>query len=145
MKEVSAGGVVFRKLGEQTELLIIEDRYMRVSLPKGKQEKGETIEQTALREVKEETGISGRIIEPLEVIYYHYYHPQLGPVDKEVHYYLVEAESGEMKPQIEEINTVQWMAPKDAWEAQQRSGYDNNHSVIDKAFSILNLEKGPRV
>jgi 8-oxo-dGTP pyrophosphatase MutT (NUDIX family) len=142
MKEISAGGVVFRQQGKGTELLLIEDRYMRVSLPKGKQEEGETIEQTALREVKEETGIEGRIVQSLDVIYYHYYHPRLGPVDKEVYYFLVEAVFGELKPQIEEINKVQWMKPCEAWSSQLKHGYDNNYSVIDKAFTILHLEKG---
>lgn len=51
MKEISAGGVVYRRTGERIELLIIEDRYMKISLPKGKQEAGETMEETALREV----------------------------------------------------------------------------------------------
>lgn len=142
MKEISAGGVVYRRQGEQLQLLIIEDRYQKVSLPKGKQEPGETMEQTALREVREETGIEGRVVEPLEVIYYQYYHPQLGLVHKEVHYYLIEAQGGELVPQIEEINKVTWMDPDKAWAAQMSSGYDNNHSVMDKAYSLLQLEKG---
>ncbi len=142
VKEISAGGVVYRKQGEQLELLIIEDRYMKISLPKGKQEPGETMEETALREVKEETGIDGRIIEPLEVIYYQYYHPQLGPINKEVHYFLVEAISGDLVPQIEEINKVNWMSPEEAWTVQMSIGYENNHSVIDKAFTLLKLPKG---
>ncbi|RXT14817.1 NUDIX hydrolase [Ammoniphilus sp. CFH 90114] len=142
LKEISAGGVVFRRRGEQLDLLIIEDRYMKISLPKGKQEPGETMEQTALREVKEETGIDGRVVEPLEVIYYQYYHPQIGPINKEVHYYLVEALGGELTPQIEEINKVTWMEPDRAWAVQMSSGYENNHSVMDKAFTLLNLKKG---
>jgi 8-oxo-dGTP pyrophosphatase MutT (NUDIX family) len=141
VKEISAGGVVYKKQGDFTQLLIIEDRYMRISLPKGKQESGETLEQTALREIKEETGIDGRIVVPLETIYYHYYHPELGPVDKEVHYYLVEALNDQAVPQIEEINKVQWMDAAEAWKRQKTSGYENNHSVLSKAFDRLGLSK----
>jgi len=142
LKEISAGGVVYRKEAGRVELLIIEDRYMKISLPKGKQEAGETMEQTALREVKEETGIEGRVVEPLEVIHYQYFHPQVGVVNKEVHYFLIEAVSGSLVPHIEEINNVKWMAPELAWTSQISQGYENNHSVIDKAFTLLNLSKG---
>ena len=141
MKEISAGGVVYRKSGRKTELLIIEDRYMKVSLPKGKQEKGETIEETALREIQEETGIIGKVIQPLEIIYYNYYHPELGPVAKEVHYYLVEALSGNLKPQVEEISKVDWLNPKQAWKKQRNNGYNNNNSVLKKAYEVLKLDK----
>lgn len=142
LKEISAGGVVYRREVKGLQLLVIEDRYMKVSLPKGKQESGETMEQTALREVKEETGIEGRIVEALEVIYYQYYHPQFGQINKEVHYFLVEAISGDPVPQLEEINKVKWMQPSEAWTMQMKNGYENNHSVIDKAFTLLNLKKG---
>lgn len=142
MKEISAGGVVYRKEAGQIELLIIEDRYMKISLPKGKQEAGETMEQTALREVKEETGIDGKVKEPLEVIHYQYYHPKVGIIDKEVHYFLIEAVSGSLVPQIEEINNVKWMAPDKAWTSQMKQGYENNHTVMNKAFTLLNLPKG---
>lgn len=141
MKEISAGGVVYKKESNQIQILMIEDRYMRISLPKGKQEKGETLEQTALREIKEETGIDGRIVTPLETIYYHYYHPELGPVDKEVHYYLVEALNDQAVPQIEEINKVYWMGSDEAWKQQRTGGYENNHSVMGKAYISLGLRR----
>jgi 8-oxo-dGTP pyrophosphatase MutT (NUDIX family) len=146
MKEVSAGGVVYRNnpQGENPQLLMIEDRYSKVSLPKGKQEQGETLEETALREIKEETGIDGRIIEAIEKIHYQYYHPVHGLIDKEVHYFLVEALTEQLTPQIEEINKVQWMDHEEAWELQINNGYSNNYSVFDKAFTSLGLQKGTR-
>ena len=61
-------------------------------------EDGEKFEQTALREILEETGMVGRIVEPVDIIAYTYQHAEFGPVDKEVHYYLVEAESGDLRP-----------------------------------------------
>jgi 8-oxo-dGTP pyrophosphatase MutT (NUDIX family) len=140
MKEVSAGGVVFRKQGDRLQMMMVEDRYTKWSLPKGKIEKGETIEQAALREIEEETGIVGRIVNPIEVIYYHYYHPKHGQIDKEVHYFLVEAVKGKLEAQVSEINEVRWLDPKEAWDLQNNQGYGNNYTVVQKALNSLGVE-----
>jgi len=59
LKEISAGGVVYRKDNGSISLLALTDRFGRYSLPKGKQEAGETLKETALREIWEETAIKG--------------------------------------------------------------------------------------
>lgn len=143
MKEISAGGIVYKRDGDDLRIMIIEDRYMKASLPKGKVEAGETLGETALREIKEETGIDGKIIEPLEVIHYQYFDPDRGEVDKEVHYFLVEATSGTLSAQLEEINSVAWYTPPAAWD-KLKQGYENNHSVVKKAFERLNIAVGDR-
>jgi len=141
MREISAGGVVYRMQGDQPLLLMIVDRYGKVTLAKGKQEQGETIEETALREIREETGIQGRLIEPLESVGYTYIHPVTGErVEKEVHYYLVEAFTVEISIQVEEINGVQWCTAEEAWNMQQANGYQNNESVLRKALAKLGIE-----
>ncbi|GAB2703565.1 NUDIX hydrolase [Paenibacillus thermoaerophilus] len=140
MKEISAGGVVYRNVPGGVEIQIIQDRFGRATLAKGKMEPGETIEQTALREILEETGIRGRIVEPLEVISYRYEHPTKGLVDKEVHYYLVEALDDRLTAQAEEISGVEWMTPEAAWRTQLASGYDNNDIVLRKALRRLGRE-----
>lgn len=141
MKEISAGGVVYRKTkAGAVEIQLIQDRYGRTSLPKGKMEPGETVEETALREIWEETGIRGTIVEPLALIEYQYKHPDKGLVDKEVHYYLVEASGGELAPQIEEIRSVEWYAPEDAWRKQTSSGYGNNDEILRRALQKLQIE-----
>ncbi|MGX4586872.1 NUDIX hydrolase [Paenibacillus chitinolyticus] len=140
MKEISGGGVVFRKQEERTEVQLIQDRFGKMTLPKGKMEPGETIEETALREIAEETGIAGRIVEPLDVISYRYEHPEHGTVEKEVHYYLVEAVGGDLQAQIEEISGVEWMSPETAWKKQAESGYDNNDGVVLAALQKLGYE-----
>ncbi|EPY08877.1 NTP pyrophosphohydrolase [Paenibacillus alvei TS-15] len=139
MKEVSAGGVVYRRRGEGIEIQLIQDRYGKISLAKGKMEAGETIEQTALREIWEETGIHGRIDTKLDTIYYQYVQPQAGTIDKEVHYFLVEAEEGKLHAQIEEIRSVEWYSPQEAWEKQREFGYDNNDHILQKAFEELSI------
>jgi 8-oxo-dGTP pyrophosphatase MutT (NUDIX family) len=140
VKEISAGGVVFRKQGDQLEIQLIQDRYGKITLPKGKMESGETVEETALREIEEETGIVGEIVKPLERIDYQYEALGQGTINKEVHYYLVEAKSGALKAQVEEIRGVEWFAPDKAWRNQLNSGYDNNNSVLRKALEQLEIE-----
>lgn len=139
LKEISAGGVVYVKDNGAIHIMLIEDRYGRWSLPKGKQEQGETLPETALREVREETGIIGTIVAPIETIYYTYNHPTIGHIQKEVHYYLVEKIAGEVAVQIEEIRSVHWFEPLRAWDIQSRSGYDNNDIVLQKALELLHI------
>lgn len=142
MREISAGGVVFRRFDGVVEIQLIQDRYGKISLPKGKMEQGETVEQTALREIVEETGIVGEIVTLLEIIKYRYTHPTHGDVDKEVHYYLVEAISGELQAQIEEIRGVEWCFPEKAYRLQKSRGYANNESVVEKALKYLGVYIG---
>ncbi|SFJ09225.1 NUDIX hydrolase [Thermoflavimicrobium dichotomicum] len=140
MKEISAGGVVYRKRDGQIEILLIRDRFGYISLPKGKIEAGESDEETALREIQEETGISGRVVEKLLTIQYDYEHEKKGLIHKEVNYFLVEALEGKETPQIEEIDMVAWYSPEEAWELQQSAGYHNNQVVLEKAYRVLNLK-----
>lgn len=136
-KQISAGGIVYRKEAGQLQIQLITDRYGKISFAKGKREDGESIEQTALREIWEETGIVGRIVEPVDIIAYTYRHPQQGDIQKEVHYYLVESEGGSLKPQTEEIRSVAWYKPEVAWERQCNAGYDNNDFILEKALKLL--------
>jgi 8-oxo-dGTP pyrophosphatase MutT (NUDIX family) len=140
MKEISAGGVVYRNSGGKLEIQMIQDRYGKITLPKGKIERGETIEQTALREIREETGMVGRIRGALTTVRYQYELPEAGKVDKEVHYFLVEAIDGEQKAQEEEIRGVEWLSPEEAWKHQLASGYSNNDEVLEQALAILGIQ-----
>lgn len=139
-KEISAGGVVYRYNGDELQIQLIKDRYGKMSFAKGKQEPGESVEETALREIVEETGIVGVIMQPIDIIAYQYQHPTYGTVDKEVHYYLVKSEGGELRPQVEEIRDVEWYAPLEAWEKQQHAGYDNNDFILKKALHLLGIK-----
>ncbi|MFX3633689.1 MAG: NUDIX hydrolase [Candidatus Pristimantibacillus sp.] len=143
MKEISAGGVVYRRSEEGIlQIQLIQDRYGKVSLPKGKMEAGETVEQTALREIAEETGLTGVIIAPIDQIKYQYQDEAKGAVNKEVHYYLVEAVGGALQAQVEEIRGVDWFEPLDAWRLQKQSGYDNNNRIVAGALQLLGVPMG---
>jgi len=137
MKEISAGGIVFYEDQQEISVLLIQDRCNKWTLPKGKQEEGESFPETAIREILEETGITGEIVKPLDKVYYEYYHPNGSKVEKEVHYFLVKAKTNIISVQESEINNAVWIPLNDAWEKQRLGGYDNNIEVMKMALSEL--------
>lgn len=83
------------------------------SLPKGTPNHGESREQTAVREVVEETGLDVRITEPLESIEYSFV--QHGTrIHKTVHYFLMEPTGGDLSRHDREFEQVRWIAFDDA-------------------------------
>ncbi len=140
MLEISAGGVVYRHTESgELEIQMILDRYGKMTLAKGKMEPGETVEQTALREIHEETGVVGEITDQLMVVRYEYVHNVYGNVDKQVHYFLVQFKHGDLQAQVEEIDGVVWLTPAEAWHRQLTQGYDNNLEVLSVAYEKLGL------
>ena len=98
--QVSAGGVAIRRVGDRNEVAIVlmipENRWQ---LPKGIIDPGETPEQAALREVREEAGIDCTLVEPLEVIEYWFFGNYDGTrkrYHKFVHFFLMRYESGDV-------------------------------------------------
>lgn len=141
MLEISAGGIVFRRSRGKVELLLIEDRFRKVSFAKGRVEPGEELAQTALREVQEETGLSGRLDTVLGSVKYQYHDSARGKIDKTVTYYLIEATGGSLKPQLEEISRVRWVSLEEAEALHRRQGYRNNNQVLTRALDILKCIK----
>jgi 8-oxo-dGTP diphosphatase len=86
--QVSSGGVIFRKHNNTVEIAMVAIKGGNVwCLPKGLIDKGEVPEKTALREVSEETGLRGRIIEKLgEITYWYYIKNDNAKCRKTVHY-----------------------------------------------------------
>ena len=83
------------------------------SLPKGTPDGDETIEQTALREVEEETGLQVRILAPVGPI--EYWFVQKGTrIHKTVHYYLMEPVGGDLSLHDHEFDEVRWVSVEDA-------------------------------
>ena len=101
IEATSCGGVVIFR----GKILVLyknyRNKYEGWVLPKGTVEAGEEFKETALREVKEETGVQAQIIKYIGKSQYSFNTPQ-DTVDKEVHWYLMMADSYYSKPQREE-------------------------------------------
>lgn len=101
IKATSCGGVVIFR----GKILLLyknfKNKYEGWVLPKGTVEEGEDFKQTALREVKEESGAVGKIVKYLGKSEYSFSVPE-DVVEKEVHWYLMQADSYYSKPQHEE-------------------------------------------
>ena len=103
----AAGGLI---RNEKDEILLIFGRG-KWDLPKGKLDKGESLEECAVREVQEETGLEKvKLITPL-LITYHTYHEGTRFILKESHWYNMKAEYNQsLKPQTEEdIHEIKWV------------------------------------
>jgi len=83
------------------------------TLPKGTPNEGETTEQTALREVSEETGLEVRILEPVGAIEYWFVQDRVR-IHKTVHYFLMAATGGDVARHDHEFDAVAWVALGDA-------------------------------
>jgi 8-oxo-dGTP pyrophosphatase MutT (NUDIX family) len=121
--EVSAGGIVFRREPELRFLMIL-DTHGRWTFPKGGVEDGETLEQAALREIEEETGVKGSIAGQVGETKYTYHHPRRGRVHKTVTFYLVIYLGGRVKPREGEIAAAEWVGPEEAARRVDYEGYD---------------------
>jgi 8-oxo-dGTP pyrophosphatase MutT (NUDIX family) len=143
--ETSAGGLVIdnidRPREEQVAALIGRvDRRGRMlwSLPKGHIELGETAEQTAIREVAEETGIQGSVLAALGRIDY-WFVTDGRRVHKTVHHYLMRFSGGELSDEDVEVAEVAWVPlpelPSRLAYADERKLAEVADELIDKLHS----------
>lgn len=131
----SAGGVVVR----DGEVLLIAVSGGRWQLPKGRVERGETMEETAVREVREETGVAGRVRAPLPAIDYWFARPG-ARIHKRVDYFLLDYDSGTTDDyDPHEVERAAWL-PWD--EAEAALTFDNERRVVRAARAAAAGEGG---
>ena len=152
---VSAGGVVYRRVDGNVEAVLCGRHVtpqtadnpggqpsdtatgaIRWSLAKGTPDPGETLEETALREVREETGLEVEINAPIDSIEY-WFAERGGNVrfHKTVHFYLMVPRGGDTDQHDPEFDVVQWF-PYD--QALKSVGYPNEAAVLRKALDLIN-------
>ena len=134
-KAIAAGGVFFRNINASLEIVLVsrtnDDLW---ALPKGRPENGETIAQTAIREVREETGLDVKIIEYIGDVKYTFTNPQRNKVDKVVEYFLMMPTGGSFDQHDQEFDEVNWY---DIHHASKILTHKNQIHIIDKAVQII--------
>lgn len=136
--QVSAGGVVYRITGKKIEVVLIAvGEKNRWQLPKGLVNKGETLAQTAVREVREETGIEttlGDLIDRIEYWYYGQSGSQRVRFHKMVHFYLLEFKSGSTEDHDQEVEEARWL---EIDEAQEFLTFKTEKEILAKASKMI--------
>jgi 8-oxo-dGTP pyrophosphatase MutT (NUDIX family) len=131
----SAGGVVYREGPDGTEVVLCGRTSQSLwALPKGTPEAGETREQTALREVSEETGLEVVIREYIGDIEYWFFLPGGERCHKTVYYYLMTQTGGDMSRHDSEFDDVRWFSAPDALETMT---HQNEVQVVEKGLSMV--------
>lgn len=133
---MSCGGIVIRHGPAGLELLLgkryRDDGSSTWSLPKGTPAGQETVEQTALREVSEETGLEVRILSPVGPI--EYFFMQRGArIHKTVHYFLMEATGGDISARDHEFDDVRWV-PLD--EARALMSFPTEREIVEQSLPL---------
>lgn len=132
----SAGGLVVKKRGNRAQVCLVAKKDCRIwAFPKGRVDKGETLEQTALREVLEETGHKAAIIDRLDSIEYYFFLKENNTFyHKTVTFFLMKLVVEDAQPRDEEADAVGWY---DAGVAKRMLSYLNEKKILAKAESLL--------
>ena len=137
MDETSAGGLVLDLSTAVPSGALIGRTNRRGqllwSLPKGHLEVGETAEQAAVREVEEETGITGAILGTLGTIDF-WFVAEGRRVHKTVHHFLLRATGGELSDSDIEVTEVAWVPLPDIG---ARLAYSDERDLLDAAIRLL--------
>ena len=133
---VSAGGVVYRGSPQGPEFVLCGRSGLGTwSLPKGTPDAGETLEETALREVREETGLQVELEEPLgSITYWFTLSSNESRCHKTVHFYLMGERGGSVDLHDQEFDTVRWFPAEEALRALT---YSNEATVAQRAIDAL--------
>jgi 8-oxo-dGTP pyrophosphatase MutT (NUDIX family) len=132
-RELSAGGVVIRD-GEVAVIVPVKraaDGTRVLGLPKGHPNNGESPEQAATREVREETGVQAELVEKLGDIRYHF-ERRGRTIAKTVAFYLFRYRSGDLADHDDEIEEARWMPLEDAVRELTHPG---EREMVAKALS----------
>ncbi|MEM3736850.1 MAG: NUDIX hydrolase [Candidatus Bathyarchaeia archaeon] len=144
-RQISSGGVIFKRRGNSHEVALTARRGGKVwCLPKGLVEADETLEESAVRETREETGLMGRPVGKIgEISYWYYSRDDEARIFKTVHFYLLEFVSGSEANHDFEVEEVRWLPLEEAITVLT---YKNEREIVMKAGEMLNqLGRGERV
>jgi 8-oxo-dGTP pyrophosphatase MutT (NUDIX family) len=133
-QEHSSGGAVIQiRDGVPFVAMIATRQSTRWGLPKGAVARGETSEQAALREVREETGLIADIVRPLDTIEY-YFRAGESLVRKRVDFYLMLYAGGTLTPQLSEVDDAQWFPLS---EAVGKASFESERKLLEDAMGEM--------
>jgi 8-oxo-dGTP pyrophosphatase MutT (NUDIX family) len=132
--------VVIRHTSDGAELVLgrrRQDRNHSIwALPKGTPDGDETPQETALREVNEETGLEVRILETIGEIHYRFVR-EGRRIDKTVHYYLMEVTGGDLADHDHEFEEVRWF---ELGEAEAVMRFPTERDILARALPVAGLD-----
>lgn len=141
--EISSGGIIYRRRNGRVEIFFIKDPYQRWTFPKGHQELGESLAETAVREIREETGLDRlRLIAPIGRTKFRFRRDGV-VVEKSVMFYLFEA-----RPDAKEKMTGEGAIWEAVWvrahQSFAKSGYRNLDRLLSKALRLITEQERRR-
>ena len=137
-KEFSAGGIVFKKQGNQITWLICQhSQHKGWVFPKGLI--GDTVdneskEDTAVREVKEVTGIEGKILNDTPIVVQYWYQFKGEKIFKTVYFFLMNEVGGDISKHDHEMMAVRWASEE---EVKSTLTYDNDKKAFDEVLKLF--------
>jgi 8-oxo-dGTP pyrophosphatase MutT (NUDIX family) len=141
--QTSAGGVVFRRRGARVEVALISvGAGRRWQLPKGLVDGGESPEEAAVREAREETGLDAELVAPIEKIEYWYYASERGArvrFHKFVHFFLLRFNAGDVSGHDREVNEARWV---EIGEACGMLAFKGERGVVERAREMIGVSPG---
>ena len=139
IKEVSAGGMVYRKDGDDYKFILILDAYDKWTFPKGHVDGDEKPEEAAVREISEETGLKNlKVITYLGEAEVKVHKPGDKPFRKLIKYFLVDTKDTKIiVPKVDELKDVKWFDKKEALEI---IGYKNAKDIFELGLEKLGIE-----
>lgn len=128
VREPTAGGIIFRRNGQDVEILLIQDAKNRWTIPKGHIEEGETAKETAQREIGEETGLKDvKVLNWLGKIHFRYRRASsLVLMTTEIFLVAAKGETNKLKPE-DWMNGIKWFPVN---EALDKIEYDDISKLI---------------
>jgi len=133
-RATSAGGVVHRSVDGRREIVILHRRSPVLwALPKGTPDAGETLEETALRETREETGLEVEIESPISSIRYFFVRGSTR-FHKTVHFFLMRPVGGALELHDREFDDVRWA---EVPEALALLTHATERSVVERAVKLI--------
>jgi 8-oxo-dGTP diphosphatase len=140
--EFSAGGIVTKKSeirNQKSEILVLVCQHSQHHgwvFPKGligDHVENENKEDTAIREVEEETGVRGKIVKPLTPVEY-WYSFENEKIHKTVYYFLMDFVGGDITMHDMEMENVEWLKPN---EVEKRLTYESDKKVWQMALKLI--------